>query len=349
MITKKLCILCENSYITTGSNKGFCLSCYFSNMYFFNKKKKYRKINICRLCGDFVGYTNRTGFCRECFFSNRASLTNKIKKEKKCILCGDKRTKTSHRLCLSCHKSNYHYSVNKQVKKQHFCILCKINPIHIKKNSKSFFCKGCFLSNHVFSELTRKKISEFRIGKSSGTKNKKLSQNQKDKISATRKLRKVCVKEKNPNWKGGPAKCFDCGKELRNKWTKRCLSCQHKDLIRNRLRLGKNKCETFLEAILERITPKEYKYVGDAKFWIEHYNPDFININGQKKIIEFFGDYWHNKKEYIERDAKKIKLYRKYGYDCLVIWGKDLKKQKTINRILKFNSKVNPYGHLITK
>lgn len=75
--------------------------------------------------------------------------------------------------------------------------------------------------------------------------------------------------------------------------------------------------------------------MGD--FWIEKYNPDFVNVNGQKKILEVFGDYWHNLEGRVEKDKKKIKIYKKYGYDCLVIWEHELKNNNLTNRILNFN------------
>lgn len=64
---------------------------------------------------------------------------------------------------------------------------------------------------------------------------------------------------------------------------------------------------------------------------------DFINCNGQKKIIELFGDYWHNRKEVKKRDKKRIKTYAKYGYETLIIWEHELKNRKKLkNKILNF-------------
>jgi hypothetical protein len=64
-----------------------------------------------------------------------------------------------------------------------------------------------------------------------------------------------------------------------------------------------------------------YKFVGDGKVIIENRNPDFINSNGQKKIIEFFGEHWHVPED---EDIKR-EIYERYGYEMLVIWGKDIK------------------------
>ncbi len=137
------------------------------------------------------------------------------------------------------------------------------------------------------------------------------------------------VRRKKPN------RCINCGKKV-SKSAKRCAICSMKELFRS-LNNKKNKSETFLEFILKKNVPKEYKYVGNGRFFIEKYNPDFININGQKKIIELFGDYWHNKPGIKEKDARKMKVYKNYGYDCLVIWEKDLKKNNLEKRILDFN------------
>jgi G:T-mismatch repair DNA endonuclease (very short patch repair protein) len=86
--------------------------------------------------------------------------------------------------------------------------------------------------------------------------------------------------------------------------------------------------------------PNEYKYVGSSDFWIEGLNPDFINCNGQKKIIELFGDYWHNREDSKIRDKKRLKIYKKYGYETLVVWEKELKDMNKLKtKLINFNKK----------
>lgn len=86
--------------------------------------------------------------------------------------------------------------------------------------------------------------------------------------------------------------------------------------------------------------PKEYKFTGDGGIILGGFNPDFINCNGQKKIIELYGDYWHNKKELISRDKRRLKTYKKYGYKLLIIWEHELKDpEKVISKIMEFNLK----------
>ena len=100
----------------------------------------------------------------------------------------------------------------------------------------------------------------------------------------------------------------------------------------------KNKKEEFLEQLLNELYPKEYKFVGNGKFIIESFCPDFINVNGQKKIIEFFGDYWHNLNVNKERDKLRLQAYNNYGYKTLVVWEHELTNITELkNRVIAFH------------
>ena len=103
----------------------------------------------------------------------------------------------------------------------------------------------------------------------------------------------------------------------------------------------KNNCEKTVENILNTICHNEYEFVGNGKFIIKGFCPDFVNCNGQKKIIEFFGDYWHNRPETKERDIHRLKAYQSLGYKTLVIWEKELQDSKKLEtKILEFNKGV---------
>lgn len=65
-----------------------------------------------------------------------------------------------------------------------------------------------------------------------------------------------------------------------------------------------------------------YKYVGLGEVILGGKNPDFINVNGEKKIIELFGNLWHEKYEEAERKLH----FRQYGYETLILWGRDFRK-----------------------
>lgn len=92
-----------------------------------------------------------------------------------------------------------------------------------------------------------------------------------------------------------------------------------------------NKKEKKLDEILQTILPNHYRYVGDGQVILEGKNPDFINCNGQKKIIELFGTYWHETSE--ERYRKEH--FSKYGYDTLIIWEHELKNEKELIEKIK--------------
>jgi len=63
--------------------------------------------------------------------------------------------------------------------------------------------------------------------------------------------------------------------------------------------------------------------------------PDYINVNGQKKIIEFWGDRWHEG----ENPKDRAEIFKPYGYETLVIWGHELKDmdklKSTLNEFCK--------------
>ena len=89
---------------------------------------------------------------------------------------------------------------------------------------------------------------------------------------------------------------------------------------REKMKLKPNKSEAVLLQILEKFQPGDWKYVGDGSFIIAGKNPDFINVNGKKLIIELFGDYWHKG----EDPADRAKLFEPYGFKTLVIWHSEL-------------------------
>lgn len=76
-----------------------------------------------------------------------------------------------------------------------------------------------------------------------------------------------------------------------------------------------------------------YKYVGNGTYWIGFKNPDFVFSDGKNKVIEFFGEYAHQP----EDENKRIEHFKKYNFDTLVIWSKELKdKELMMKKILAF-------------
>ncbi len=95
------------------------------------------------------------------------------------------------------------------------------------------------------------------------------------------------------------------------------------------------KPEKLLGEIIETICPNQYKYTGNGEMRIGYLNPDYTNVNGQKKVIEAYGDYWHRG----ENPQVRIDIFRKYGFDCLIVWEYEIKKEpeKVTQKVLQFN------------
>jgi len=111
--------------------------------------------------------------------------------------------------------------------------------------------------------------------------------------------------------------------------------------------LKPNKSESFLIWLLNELFPGEWRYTGDFSFWINGKNPDFVNCNGQKKIIEFNGDYWHRN----DIPGEREKIFAEFGYDTLILTNVDLAldEEKLRSKLIDFHMRENPYAkhHMI--
>ena len=97
-----------------------------------------------------------------------------------------------------------------------------------------------------------------------------------------------------------------------------------------------------LDSIIQKNFPNEFRFVGDGSILIEGFNPDFIDCNGRKLIIEMNGTHWHNIPEMIEKDKRKMDAYSRYGYRTLIIWENELNNYESIKcKIREFLSTLN--------
>lgn len=100
-----------------------------------------------------------------------------------------------------------------------------------------------------------------------------------------------------------------------------------------------NGLELYLDFILQNYFQDEWKYVGDGQVFVEGLCPDFINVNGKKKIIELFGEHWHEGKQvrYNNTEEGRKKVFSEIGYDTLIIWSRELDNEiKVIEKIRNF-------------
>lgn len=200
------------------------------------------------------------------------------------------------------------------------------------------------LLGHKVSDVTRKKISKSKKGKKNYGTFKKgnipwthyhgHSDEAKKKMSKKAKGRTTWIVGKHHSEK--------TKEKIRNKQIK---LWQDKDYARKNIEafhLKPNNCERYLDFLLQNHCPDEWKYVGDGQIIINGLCPDFINVNGKKKIIELFGDYWHNPKKiklgYNRTEEGRKKAFDRYGYSTLIVWEHELANEEKIVEKIKIFS-----------
>lgn len=133
--------------------------------------------------------------------------------------------------------------------------------------------------------------------------------------------------------------CPVCGREFKafpsafRKGRRFCSkSCANVSWAIRKLHPKPNKPERRLMGMLDSYFPHEWKYAGDGSILINWYNPDFVNRNGKKLVIELFGDYWHGRRveKWQDTELGKIMAYNSLGYRCLVIWEHELKDEQAV-------------------
>jgi len=73
----------------------------------------------------------------------------------------------------------------------------------------------------------------------------------------------------------------------------------------------------------------EYQYVGNGEVWFGGKNPDFINTNGLKKLIELWGDFFHKG----DNPQDRIDHFKAYGFDTLIVWASELGLRYRVGQI----------------
>lgn len=185
-------------------------------------------------------------------------------------------------------------------------------------NSKS-------LIGHHHSEETKRKMSKSHKGKHHSNKSKKLM----SRVNLGRPKSKKAKRK--------------ISKTIKKLWQNPEYREKQLEAIFNGLELRPTNPEKQLDRLLQKILPGEYKYVGDGSVLIGFKNPDFININGQKKVIELFGNFWHSKqmtglKKKIHRRQRQNQ-FAEYGYQTCIIWEKELQNIRVLkSKLIYFHN-----------
>jgi hypothetical protein len=126
------------------------------------------------------------------------------------------------------------------------------------------------------------------------------------------------------------AKMSEVGKQL---WVDPDFAC----MMLKAQHIAPNRAERLLYSVLQETLPGEYVINTKAETMVIGGKiPDFVSVNGHKKLIELYGDYWH--KGHISKD--RIDYFKKFGYDTLVVWEHELKDIEAVRtKLLAFNQR----------
>jgi very-short-patch-repair endonuclease len=218
-----------------------------------------------------------------------------------------------------------HYSLKTEFKKDH---------VPWNKGKEHPFVKGD--KNPMKRPEVRKKVSETNkiviknLYKEHPEIIQKIKENTKKAMQnpdVQQKIQKTWFKKGNIPWTKGRPRPTKTIIKIRN--TLRELYKNNPELLKKMLTFSRpNKTEIKLDYLLQKYFPNTFKFVGDGSFVIEGLNPDWIDCDGSKFIIELFGEPWHEKEE----ERKRTETFAKHGYSTLVIWWKEMRNEKNVTR-----------------
>lgn len=212
------------------------------------------------------------------------------------------------------------------------------------------------------SKETREKMSKTRKGRVPWNKGRLHSQETRDKISAAFSKEHYEKVLADLARRGESKYCIDCGAPIC--WGPRCRSCAsvlctHSEETRQKISVAiiawhqtsegrdqmlawahagrvaqdgsPSKLEYCLKEILDTVNPGWiHNSAQEEPIRVCGKEPDFIKDH---KIIELFGEYWHDEADRLKRKE----IFKQAGYDCLVIWCRELQDSKLLReRLFKF-------------
>lgn len=96
-----------------------------------------------------------------------------------------------------------------------------------------------------------------------------------------------------------------------------------------------NNPEKKLLKLLVRLYPRRYHYTGNKSLVEDHrLRPDISSKNGEREIIELFGDYWHSEeitgRRREDEEEYRVKRFSEFGYRTLIIWEEELANEASL-------------------
>ncbi len=297
----------------------------------------------CLICKQKIDKRAKKYCSKKCYFLVR----EKDSWYKKCEFCGNNmkvkrsdvekynRGKYCSKLCVNKAKKRHPKNINLII-----CLVCKkeFTTSLSKRIYCSLLCKNIGISKKILNQCENcGRVFSHQISKKRKFCSKKCYF---ETIFQRGHIEKTCLNCKrkfttSPSYikrKEGlfcSRKCssiFNSTKNWNNKeWKEKQIKAMLKGLLKRPTSLERQ----MIEIIQKYNLP--YKYTGNGSFWIAYKNPDFINTNGEKKLIEVANDFeLHHPKDYAE---KRKNHFSKYGWESFIFTG--IKNKLNKEEILK--------------
>lgn len=258
------------------------------------------------LSDDWLNYT-----CQRCGIKFHASKSAKRK------YCSDKCARAAR---IGVKHTPEHIkkmigSLKKKTKSMYHCFTCgkliKRRPSMINRSDRHFCSRRCY---GIYTSKTRSGENSPQYGKPSSFKGHTHTDEAKKKLSDTRKELFKDQEFKDQNVK----------------------------IAMNNMQASPNKAE---KRIIDIVSTYDlpFEFTGDGKFILHGLCPDFVSTDGTKKIIEVFGEHFHDpetafvKVRWTQQEFGRKAIFSQLGYDCLIIWYKEI--QSSTNKELYFKIK----------
>lgn len=229
----------------------------------------------------------------------------------------------------------------------------KVRQYGIKGSNTNKGKPGSFLGKHHTDESNRKNALSHKGKICSDETKRKMSLAHKGKIKSEEHRRRLSlslkgniIPEKVRRKISATVKKIESDPQIRKQMSERGKKLWRDTEYVKKMFLARrttpNKAELKLNTIIQKTLPNEYALNVRAEIMtLGSKIPDFVNINGQKKVIELYGDYFHNPKYFPNHQSseKRISYFKQFGWDTLIIWEHELQNLDSLKEKVKnFNS-----------
>lgn len=225
---------------------------------------------------------------------------------------------------------------------------CKNHPMlgkHHTEETKQKMSKHWNYEKHFTQEI-REKLSEAGKGRFLSEKTRgKIAETHKGK-KHTEATKKQISEKKKKYYQERP----DVKEEIRKTITKKWKDPEYIQMMITARNTKPNKSEQYLNTIIQKHFPKEYVFNGDfsAGITLGGLIPDWVNCNGKKKVIELFGEPFHDEKKAIRKinwkgtEFGRKAVFSQLGFDTLIIWWEYLRRnsdEEVVALLKEFNER----------